>query len=197
MDWQNVYIGWLDYMNHLDSRVDDLAPFELVHLNARVLPLEVDWWPKSERSRYLSDLKNGSGIYWDTKKGTLYTAELLFANRGSAERQAAILIMASIDEKSKNLPDEWSGTCAHLMSEMFRVIREAFPDIILWHHASRDAMPVTVGRYFPACNFIQPKNEKELLYHFALEASLSLGNWQLIRYVPSQYLGERGNKQGS
>jgi len=68
MDWQRIYSSWLDYMTHLDSQVDNLAPFDLVQLNARVLPLKVDWWPKSERSRYLDDLKNGSGIYWDTKK---------------------------------------------------------------------------------------------------------------------------------
>ncbi len=193
MDWQHIYYSWLDYMRHLDSKVDDLAPFDLVQLNTGVLPLEFDWWPKSERSRYLDDLKRGSGIYWETKKGTLHTAGLLFANRGSVEKQAAILMLASLDVKMKDLPEEWRGNNYRLMEIIRHTIMQAFPDIILWHHASRDALPVTIGRYYPACDFIRPKNEKELLYHFAVEASLSLGNWQLVRYVPAEILGERGN----
>ena len=96
--------------------------------------------------------------------------------------------MASIDVKKKDLPEGWRGNNRHLMQEMFREIREAFPDIQPWYHATRDALPVTIGGYFPACEFICPRKEHELIYLFALEASLSLANWQLIRYVPAGQL---------
>jgi hypothetical protein len=191
VDWQHIYATWLDYMRELGSQAEDLAPFDLVQLNLSELVAEVDWWPRAERLERLDDLKRGCGLYWETKRGTVYTAELLFTNRGSAERQAAILILASLDVKVKDVPDEWKGSNYRLMRGMTHTITEAFPDIPLWHHASRDALPITIGRYSPACNFIHPENENEMLYHFAVEASLSLGNWQLVRYVPARMLGGR------
>jgi len=190
MDWQHIYSTWLYNIRQLDSDVDDLAPFEMVQLNVKELRVEVDWWPKSEHSERLDNLKRGAGLYWETKKGTLYTAKLLFANRGSSERLAAILIMASLDVKEKDPPDDWRGHNYRLMEEMSLTIRQAFPEIQRWPHSTRDALPVTIGRYFPACDFIHPSKDHEFIYLFALEASLSLGNWQLIRYVPSGYLGE-------
>lgn len=192
MDWQHIYSIWLNDLRELDSRTDDLAPFEIVQLNVRELPAKVDWWPKPERAERLDNLRKGHGLYWETKKGTLHTAELLFANRGSIERQAAVLILASLDVKRKDLPEGWRGNNNRLMQEMFRAIREAFPEIQLWYHATRDALPVTIGSYFPACDFICTRKERELIYLFALEASLSLANWQLIRYVSAEVLGGKG-----
>jgi len=109
------------------------------------------------------------------------------------EKQTAVLILASLDVKMKDVPEEWRGNNYRLMEGITRTITQAFPEIPLWHHTSRDALPVTIGRYFPACDFIRPKNEEEMLYHFAVEASLSLGNWQLVRYVPAEMFGERGD----
>ncbi len=43
MDWQNIYSTWLYNITQLDSRMDDLAPFEIVQLNVKELPVEVDW----------------------------------------------------------------------------------------------------------------------------------------------------------
>ena len=183
MDWKDIYYTWRKYMEDLYSQVDDLAPFESVQLNVNFLPTEVDWWPKSERSRYLDDLKRGSRMYWETRKGILHTAELLFAKRGSAEWQAAVLILASIDVKMKDMTEGWAGKNRDLMLGMMGSIRSVFPDIAHWHRSSPNALPVTIGRYSPARDFIIPKNEDEILYHFAIEESLSLGNWQLIRYL--------------
>lgn len=132
--------------------------------------------PQSEGARYLDNLKKGRGWYRDTKKGTFYTAEMLFANRGNAERQVAVLILASLDVKMKEMSEKWRSNTYRLMEDMRRTIMQEFPDIILWHHASRDALPVTVRYYFPACNFIHLENETDALpLFFGSELGLELG----------------------
>lgn len=183
MNWHDIHNSWLDGLERLGSPVDDIAPFEIV-------PVErddgIDWWPKHERSKRLDYLKKGRHLdYWETKKGILHTAELLFQNRGNIERQAAILIMASLEVKLKESPENWEGNTFRIIKEIWVTMRQAFPTIEHWHHASREVLPITIGGDSPPFDFIHPKRDFEIIYLFALEASLSLANWQLIRYVSS------------
>jgi hypothetical protein len=194
MDWQHIYDHWIEYMHSLtgcylncDSRADDLAPFELVPLE-RMVHDTFDWWPKFPRADFVDGIKSGRAYGFGNMKGTLHTVELLFQNRENPERLAAVWILAAIDAKEKDLPEDWRGSNSRLMGEMMLTIHRTFPDIELWYHASREALPISITRYSPN-DFIHPKNEEEMLYVFAVEASLCLSNWQLIKYVPEQYLG--------
>jgi len=94
--------------------------------------------------------------------------------------------MASIWDKEKHLPDLWRGNTFQLLENLFILIRQTFPEISVWHHAARDALPISMGTYYPACEFIKPQTYRHLIYLSAVEASVILANWQLVRFVPKQ-----------
>ena len=188
-NWQDIYHDWLYRLEDFYMPVDDIAPFEIVQVQSREPFFGVDWWPKSEYQGRLENLKRGHTPYWEIKRGTLHTANLLFESKNNPERQSAVLIMASIDGKMKDMPLRWGDNTYTLMEQIFVTIRQAFPGIQLWHHASRSALPITVERY-PVCEFIYPQTYAHLIYVFALETSLSLGNWRLIKYISTQYVQE-------
>jgi hypothetical protein len=66
----------------------------------------VDWWPTAQvavrRALLVGEVL---GTVRATPKGTLHTAELLYACGGDPEAQAAVLMAASVWDKHRNLPE--------------------------------------------------------------------------------------------
>ena len=172
--FQDIYVEYLPYLRSISIGFDCMVA--------------LDWWPKKvvqERAASLLE-SNYVYVYWETKKGTLHTVQELYKNRDSLERQSAIWIMASIWDKEKRFPDDWKGGTFQLLEDLFILIRQTFPEISAWYHACRDALPISIGTYYPACDFIHPKTYRHLVYLSAIETSIILSNWQLVRFIPKQ-----------
>jgi hypothetical protein len=58
----------------------------------RIADEVIDWWPADEIQSRKTSLHNlgAQGIYWETKKGTLHTAQLLWESRNDKNATPAI-----------------------------------------------------------------------------------------------------------
>ncbi len=191
LNWEDIYGYWHHSLKDLEVPTDEMAPFQDIyvdHLPYYLSSIGFDWRPKKEVQELAASLPKDYPylLLWETKKGTLHTVQELYQNRGNVEKQSAIWIMASIWDKEKDLPDSWRGNTYQLLENLFIMIRQTFPEISVWHHAARSALPISIGRYYPACDFIHPQTYQHLIYLCALETSVILANWQLVRFVPEQ-----------
>jgi hypothetical protein len=186
--WDDLYKQWTDKSRQLDSLALQEAQFLQVQVlyppdNAHSYP--VDWWPKPEiqtriafysRPRYTDE--------YHTKAGTFHTAYLLHQAKNDIEQQQAIYILASLRDKEKELPHQWHGEPYRVLREVWKSVWDHFPDFNHWHHASKQALPIELfNTYWRAAEMFVPHDAADLMYIAALEASLSVANWQLIEFV--------------
>lgn len=92
--------------------------------------------------------------------------------QGDPERQHAIYILASLWDKDRDLPVEWRGDVYRLIAKVDNCIRERFPDLSRWHHASKDALPLSLVRRCPGDEMLVPSGLEDLIYITAVEAVL-------------------------
>lgn len=147
----------------------------------------IDWWPTAlVATRRAALARDGiSGVWWNSPKGTLHTAELLHACDGAPEAQAAVLIAASLWDKRHNLPETWRGDIFRLLEQMQRVIVYAPDgpfkqhDLSVWHHAMRDALPInSMGSDVAGC--VRPRDYRDLVSIALLDAALATTAWTLV-----------------
>jgi hypothetical protein len=186
--WEDIYSNYQDFLGYLGTSTDELATFQDIHVGRiPVLTDGLDWLTKKEVQSLATSFLNYPCLpFWETntKKGTLHTVQELYKNIGSVEKQSAIWIMASIWDKKKDLRDDWRVDTYRLLSHLFGVILHTFPDISVWYHSCREALPISIGIYYPSLEFIHPQTHQHFIYLSAVETSIILANWQLVRFVP-------------
>lgn len=146
-----------------------------------------DWWPKDEIAGRRTSLEKLGimGKYWQTKKGTLRTAELLYDCQEDPEAQAAILVAASAWDKLHPLPVAWRGDVFGLIRSIFRsVISDSHSpfhkrSLSAWHHAMRNALPENIVTEEFA-EFSKPRQFNDFVYIAFLEAILSTSLWNPV-----------------
>ena len=147
----------------------------------------IDWWPTAEiPTRRVCLTRDGTfGAYWQTKKGTLHTAELLKACDDDPEMQAAVFMAASAWDKQNPLPEAWRGRIYRLLYNVLVAIAYDHGGpfkshgLSAWHHAMRDALPVNmIGETFAESIIL---NDHTAFAHIAaLEMALSTSLWTLV-----------------
>lgn len=143
-----------------------------------------DWWPTEDIPRRIASLEENGlmGVYWETKKGILQTAELLCKFKNDPEAQAAIFLAAAIWEMTHPLPEAWRGDISRLTGNMFNQIvsdpKSPFikHSIYRWHHAMRSTIPESIVTD-DFSEFCKPREYKDIVYIAFLEAKLSIASW--------------------
>jgi hypothetical protein len=188
MEWKEICESFAFSVREYDSSLEQLVSFQIVQVQSRWHGYDVDWIPQIYKKEYLDHVAKYYATYWQTRAGTLRTAELLNQSRlTDHDRIAAVLILAAVHNHDKNQErSQWPYETYNIMGGIIRPLREHYPDIE-WHWASRDSLPVCLGVY--STKFMVPHTEYELIHLFALEAILSLQTWQLVAYLPTKETG--------
>lgn len=186
--WDDIYDSWRFLLQQLGFDTYDLFNFKTIEAYKLTLPLqqyECDWWPKdSIKDRAQSVSKDGQSLYlWETKKGTLHTAEMLLNADGDIKKQTGIWIMASLWDKDNILPNSWRGEICTMMHQKQQIIQSAYPDLHTWHHLSKDALPFSIVSKYRE-HLFTAKTFEDLLYLTAVETAVIHGNWQMVKYQP-------------
>lgn len=103
--------------------------------------------------------------------------------KGDLQKQHAILILASLWDKERDLPEQSRGNGFRLIEKSERIIRARFPEISRWHHASIEALPINITKYVYSGKMLVPEDYRDLMYIAAVEFALTVANWQLIEYL--------------
>lgn len=187
--WEQSYISWKMYCEHFASPVLEGARFLQVRQQPSVytrLLAPFDWWPKTDLAqRRIAVEQPLSFMYWETRRGTIHTVELLWNARNTIEEQHAILMLASLWDKRARLPRTWRGNVNRMVQAIEQGIRTQFPDLERWHHASREALPVSLTEHVYTDRMLVPEDQDEVMFVAALEAALAVANWQLVEYLES------------
>ncbi len=186
-EWSDLYLHWNTLF--LNKGWKEKVSFTPILVTSPPGGLRIgteicDWWPTNEISERQTSLeKDGTfGVNWESKKGTIHTAQLLYQCQDDPETQASILIAASAWDKLKPLPKAWRGDIFQLATDILNLItfdasspfcKREFPR---WHHAMREALPVNIATEEFA-RFSTPKKYQDLVYLAFLEATLSTSLW--------------------
>ena len=189
-DWPNIYSAWEILSmgtgwNKNFSFTQVLVPLSTGGL--RIGSEICDWWETDDFANRCSALEERGvmGVYWETKKGTLHTAKLLYECKNDLETQVAILIAASVWDKMKPIPAVWQGDIYRLACNIFQLIaydsQSPFKKhgLDVWHHNIRDALPVDIATDDFA-EFCKPKTYSDFIYIAFLETILSTSLWKPV-----------------
>ena len=152
----------------------------------------VDWWPTAKLAERRDFLTREFAFWgWDRqRKGTLHTAELLYACRDDPEQQAAVLIGASAWDKIQALPASWRGETLKLLKEILVAVCHSPEGPFkqrgreVWHHAMRGTLPVNiVDRDLGEC--VRIKSYEDFVQLAAIEATLATLAWTPVILNPT------------
>lgn len=185
--------GWRAVCEGFNSDLIGGVEFLRLGLDARQAyrpNYSVDWWPKNQiGERRNPRSRPGYITTWETRAGTLHTASLLREAEGDTERQHAILIMASLWDKDKDLPHEWRGRCYRMLQDVEEAVRGRHP-VERWHHASRSALPLSVlggGRSRGGFPFYEGFEWRPLAPEATFSRMRGLGGRDLFKHLAVLY----------
>ncbi len=142
----------------------------------RIADEVIDWWPIDDiQSRQASLDRLGSrGVYWETKKGTLHTAQLLWEFRNDKTITSIIWLAAFLFNRLRVNP--WKAPAA--LRQLDEVVTAEFRRLGLsaWHKMSRDAIPISTNLRLDVAS-----EYHEYIRLAMVEAWLSCVSWKLIR----------------
>jgi hypothetical protein len=186
-DWSKLYSAWR--ILSMGTGWNQKISFTPVLVSSPSGGLRIgteicDWWPPDDISHRRTALEEQGtmGVYWETKKGTAHTAELLYKCKDDLETQAAIFMAASLWDNMNPLPAAWRGEIYHLAHDIFQLIaydpQSPFKkhDLEIWHHAMRNALPANIATEDFA-EFSKPQHYRDFVYIAFLEATLSTSLW--------------------
>ena len=186
-DWSELYLAWK--LLSMSTGWNQKVSFTPVLVSSPSGGLRIgseicDWWPTLDiANRRLALEENGTmGVHWETKKGTLHTANLLYGCKDDPETQAAILIAASAWDKLNPLPAAWRGEIYSLVNDILQLItydsQSPFNKraLTIWHHAMRDEFPVNMA-IEEFAEFSKPRQYSDFVYIAFLETTLSTSLW--------------------
>lgn len=190
--WDNLHNAWTVACLSMDIPLDKGVSFTEILVpspgDGRRIGVEiVDWWPVAEVNYRRSALAQHGVLAsdWNTRKGTIHTAELLFQSQSNPEAQAAILLAASAWDKQHSPPEAWHGGVVKLLDQvLYAVIRmpeSPFTqlEMAVWHNRMRGALPLNIVDWSFAQS-MKPRTYRDFAHMAVIEAALSTSLWTLV-----------------
>ncbi|WP_348620210.1 hypothetical protein [Paenibacillus polymyxa] len=186
--WEKVYSYWKHFIEEYSYKSISEQNFEKIMIkpqlnsNLNIGTEIIDWWPTSEveyRTKKLND-RGILGADWDTVIGIKRTAEMLWSNKESSEKQALIWISAGLNEILSHLPEEWRGDSYRLIYRINLNIMKEMSDRSMWswHGSTRNFLPITVNKFMEL--YSKPNEIYNLINIVAVDNSLSRNAWTLV-----------------
>lgn len=162
-EWEQIYNLWRRNIQHFTVPLTPLFETVEIHLHGRSVAREPDlvWWSRArfatELQRYQNHFENYPNSLGPTHpdvvsatKGEMQTLRLLHKFDGFSEKQAAVLISASlfsrIAGRQPNYPETWPpAMCVEALDAQVRTLWCDNGDY--WHHLSSSAIPVGIDDF--------------------------------------------------
>ena len=121
---------------------------------------------------------------WEkSRAGTRTTAELLWELRNDPKGMAMAWIGAALFDKRNRVPDSWRGETYRLVDTMYRTVLSGLTNrgFREWHHASRDALPVSITDIWGLEEAIRASNVEQVLAVIAVDTVIARTTWTVVR----------------
>jgi hypothetical protein len=188
-DWPGIFEEWSFLVR---GREELLIRFTDVRVSSPGGGLRIggdiyDWWPRQSVTKRRSALQQNGilGVYWNTPKAMLHTADVLAEHRDNPEAVAAIMVGGSLWTIEKHLPPAWHGRAFELLHTVQREVMyspgspfKRF-EIPVWHHAMREALPISIIDHATS-EFMLPRSAADIVHIAYLDSLLSTSVWTIV-----------------
>jgi len=92
-------------------------------------------------------------------------------------------IGAALFDKRNRVPDSWRGETYRLVDTMYRTVLSGLTNrgFREWHHASRDALPVSITDIWGLEEAIRASNVEQVLAVIAVDTVIARTTWTVVR----------------